>query len=47
MMGDEISVRSNEKTRATVRDSTHSHGQVGLGCDWSGAEFANFSIKPK
>jgi galactosylceramidase len=45
MMGDEISVRSDGKILATVHDSTHSHGQVGLGCDWSGADFAKVCLK--
>jgi len=47
MMGDEISTRSDRKILASLHDSTHSHGQVGLGCNWSGAEFVNFSIKLK
>ncbi len=45
MKGDEISVRSDRKALATVHDSTHSHGQAGLGSDWSGADFARFSVQ--
>jgi len=45
LKGDEISVRSDEKMLAMVHDSTHSHGQAGLGSDWSGADFAKFSIR--
>ena len=46
MMGDEISIRLDAKVLATAHDSTHSHGQVGLGSDWSGADFAGFSVRP-
>lgn len=44
MFSDEISLRCNGKILATVHDLTHTHGQVGLGCDWSGAEFTKFSL---
>jgi len=46
MMGDEISVRSDGKILTTKLDLTHSHGQVGLGTDWSGTDFAKFSVRP-
>ena len=46
MDGDIISVRCDGKELGSVHDSTHTHGQAGLGCDWSGADFANFAIKP-
>jgi galactosylceramidase len=45
MAGDEISVLAEGKRLGTVHDSTHKHGQAGLGCDWSGADFAGLSIK--
>ena len=45
MYGDEISILSDGKVLASVHDSTHSSGQVGIGCDWLGADFAKFSIR--
>lgn len=46
MAGDEISVRCDGKLLGSVHDSTHIRGQAGLGCDWSGADFAGFSVDP-
>ena len=46
MKGDEISVRSDGKILAMVHDSTHSHGQVGLGSGWPGADITKFSVSP-
>lgn len=47
MVGSEMSVRCDRRNLGTVRDSIHTHGQVGLGCDWSGGEFANVSVLPR
>ncbi len=47
MKGYEITVWSDGKILATVHDATHAHGQAGLGSDWSGAEFAKFSLQPE
>ena len=47
MAGDEISMLCDGKLLQTVRNSTHTHGLVGVGCDWSGAVFANFSVQPR
>ncbi len=46
MVRDEISVQTDGRILATTHDSTHTHGQVGLRCDWSGADFASFLFKP-
>jgi len=46
MIGDEIAIRSDKKTLATVHDTMHSRGQIGLGSDWSGADFAKLSVRP-
>jgi len=46
MVGDEIAIRSDKKTLATVHDTMHSRGQIGLGSDWSGADFAKLSVRP-
>lgn len=45
MNGDQITVRIDRSTLATLRDPTHSHGQAGLGCGWGGDQFASFSIR--
>ena len=46
MNGDQITVRIDRSTLATLHDSTHSHGQVGLGCGLGGNQFESFSILP-
>ena len=46
MIGDQITVRIDGATLATVRDSTHLQGQAGLGCGWGENQFANFSVHP-
>ena len=44
--GERIVPQLDGKVLAEVKDSMHAHGQVGLGCGWSGARFANFSVRP-
>ncbi len=44
--GDRISVTADREILTEVHDASHTHGQAGLGCDWSGADFAHFSIQP-
>lgn len=46
MTGDEISALCDGKLLGTVSDPTHTHGQAGLGTDWSGGDFARFSVNP-
>lgn len=46
LVGDEISMLCDRNNLGTIHDPTHTHGQVGLGCDWSGADFAHFAVKP-
>ena len=46
MVGDEISVYCDGERIGMVRDATHARGQAGIGCDWSGADFARFAVTP-
>jgi hypothetical protein len=46
MTADEISMLCDGKNLGKLHDATHAQGQVGLGCDWSGGEFANFTVVP-
>lgn len=42
--GDEITATMNNKTVASVHDSSHKTGMFGIGTDWSRAEFDNLSV---
>jgi hypothetical protein len=46
MKGDQITVQADRKILAALRDSTHQHGQAGLGCGWAANQFADFSVIP-
>jgi galactosylceramidase len=47
MTGDRISLWCNGRLLGSVNDTTHARGLIGLGCDWSGGEFANLAVRPQ
>jgi hypothetical protein len=40
-------VAQSNSAQNTIIALNPAPGQAGLGCDWSGADFANFSVQPK
>jgi hypothetical protein len=46
MDGDEVTALIDSDIVAVLHDSSHFHGQAGLGCGWRGTSFSHFLVQP-